>query len=103
MSFLYVIAASEKGPVKLGLSQDPERRVRQLQTGSAQPLRLFHVEEVHDTRVRVAEKALHKMLGHRRMKGEWFDLDVETAIGEVTYIRITEDFSELGKPDFLKS
>jgi Meiotically up-regulated gene 113 len=91
VSFLYVIAARKEGPVKLGLSQDPQRRVRQLQTGSAEQLVIHHVEEVSDARVKLAESALHRMLGHRRMKGEWFNMTVEEAIADVTFIRMTED------------
>jgi predicted GIY-YIG superfamily endonuclease len=94
VSFLYVIAAHKEGPVKLGLSMDPQRRVRQLQTGSAEALFIHHVEEVSDGRVKIAEKALHQMLGHKRLKGEWFNISVEDAIAEVTHIRMTEDPSD---------
>lgn len=94
MSFLYVIAAKKEGPVKLGLSQDPQRRVRQLQTGSAELLTIHHTEEVSDARVKIAEGALHRMLGHKRLKGEWFNMSVEEAIAEVTFIRMTEDPSD---------
>lgn len=90
MSFLYVIAASEIGPVKLGLSIQPEKRVRQLQTGSALPLKIFHTEEIDDALVKAAESALHRLLSHRRLKGEWFDLTVEQAISEVIHIRMLE-------------
>lgn len=90
MSFLYVIAASETGPVKLGLSVHPEKRVRQLQTGSALPLKIFHTEEIDDALVKPAESALHRLLSYRRLKGEWFDLTVEQAIAEVIHIRMLE-------------
>lgn len=90
MSFLYIISASEAGPVKLGFSNDPSKRVKQLQTGSAQPLTLYHAEEVEDARVKIAEKALHRLLGHCRLKGEWFTMSVEDAIAEVIHIRMTE-------------
>jgi hypothetical protein len=96
VSFLYVIAAKKEGPVKLGLSQDPARRVRQLQTGSAELLQIHHTEEVPDDRVRIAESALHQMLGHKRLKGEWFRMSVEEAIAEVIHIRMTGDPSAYG-------
>lgn len=94
MSFLYVIAARKEGPVKLGLSVHPEKRVRQLQTGSAEQLTIHHVEEVSDERVKLAESALHRLLGHKRLKGEWFNMSVEEAIFEVIHIRMTEDPSD---------
>jgi hypothetical protein len=90
VSFLYVIAADPSGPVKLGLSGNPEKRVRQLQTGSALPLVLFHVEEVETSKVKIAERALHRLLGHKRMTGEWFNMSVDQAITEVVHIRMTD-------------
>lgn len=90
MSFLYVIASHPSGPVKLGLSRHPEKRVRQLQTGCSEPLSIFHIEEVEEDRVKIAEKALHRLLNHKRVRGEWFDLSVEEAVSEVLFIRMTE-------------
>lgn len=90
VSFLYIISASEQGPVKLGFSQDPAKRVKQLQTGSRETLKLFHTEEVDDARVKIAERALHRLVGHHRISGEWFNIPVEDAISEVVFIRITE-------------
>jgi hypothetical protein len=90
VSFLYVIAADPAGPVKLGLSINPEKRVRQLQTGNVAKLILHHIEEVDEDRVKAAESALHKLLRHKRLKGEWFSLTVEEAISEVIHIRMTQ-------------
>ena len=90
MSFLYIIAASPEGPVKLGFSADPQKRLKQLQTGSAQVLALHHTEEVDDARVKIAERALHRLLGHKRLKGEWFTVTVEEAVFEVMHIRMCE-------------
>jgi hypothetical protein len=90
VSFLYVIAGPDRSPVKLGFSAQPEKRVRQLQTGSSIVLSLYHIEKVDASRVKIAEKALHRLLGYKRLSGEWFDLTVEEAIAEVEHIRITE-------------
>ncbi len=90
MSFLYVIAHDINGPVKLGLSISPTKRLKQLQTGSATVLSLFHTEEIEDSKVKIAEKALHKTLSHIRLKGEWFNMTVDDAIAEVSHIRMIE-------------
>lgn len=76
--------------MKLGFSADPEKRVKQLQTGSSLPLKLFHTEEVDDLRVKVAERALHKIVGMRRISGEWFDMSVEDAKFEVIHVRMLQ-------------
>jgi hypothetical protein len=90
VSFLYIIASNPAGPVKLGLSINPEKRVRQLQTGCSETLILYHAEEVEPGRVKIAEKALHRLLSYKRVRGEWFDLSVEDAIFEVVHIRMME-------------
>lgn len=96
MSYLYVIASvSDTNVVKLGLSKHPEKRLKQLQTASPYELKVFHQEEVSSERVNIAEKALHSLLRHKKLKGEWFDLSVEEAISEVIYIRITEDLAPI--------
>ncbi len=95
MSYLYVIAASDNGPVKLGLSIHPEKRVKQLQTGSVETYHLYHKELVEVSCLKKAEKSLHRLLSHKRMRGEWFDLTVTDAIDEVKFIRMTEDLSPI--------
>ena len=89
-SYLYIIASDPAGPVKLGLSVAPDKRVRQLQTACPKQLVVYHTEEVEDDRVKIAESALHRLLGHRRMKGAWFDMTVEEAIAEVMFIRMEQ-------------
>lgn len=86
--FLYVIAADEQGPVKIGLSKHPDRRLRQLQTGHACKLVLHHAEPVEDGQVRALERIVHEQIRHRRMQGEWFDLTVPDAIAEVQFVMI---------------
>lgn len=90
-SFLYVIAGYREGPVKLGFSADPERRVKQLQTGHAEPLYLFHQEPIMADRARLYEGLLHRDIRHHRMRGEWYNLTVEQAIAHVQFTFIEYD------------
>lgn len=66
--FIYFIQAGKDGPIKVGLSGDPLKRVRQLQTG--------HPEELHILLAfpgsREDEKAIHKLLDPLCVGGEWF-------------------------------
>ncbi len=84
-TFLYVIAASPEGPCKLGRSNDPERRLRQLQTGHSEYLRLYYREAVDASEVSAMERAVHKVIAFKRMKGEWFRITVEDAIAEIKH------------------
>jgi hypothetical protein len=91
---MYVIAPhnnSTTGPVKLGISVDPERRLTQLQTGHHERLRLFHTEPVPSDRARLYERLLHRDVGHKRSHGEWFHLNVEDAIAQITFTLIQYD------------
>jgi hypothetical protein len=91
VSWLYVIsnAANPDGPVKIGLSNAPERRLSQFQCASPVLLKIRHAAEVPATDVLRLEQAVHRQLGRYRIRGEWFDLTVADAILEVTMAIIT--------------
>ena len=87
-SFIYIIASTEDGPVKIGFSKDPERRLKALQTGSAQKLNLYHVEPFESDDIKLVEDMLHQENRFRRCGGEWFTMSVTQAIAEVKYVAI---------------
>ena len=75
--FLYCIA-NESGYCKFGFSREPSRRLRALQTGSGETLRLIETLAVEADRVRELERLLHTEIGlHRRVRGEWFSISGE--------------------------
>lgn len=92
-TYIYVIAARLEGPVKIGFSANPERRLRQLQTGHAEALILHHTQAFEPKRAKLIERIIHKTIKHLRCHGEWFNIDVRTAIAEVTFalIRYEDD------------
>jgi hypothetical protein len=67
-SFVYFIQDGEHGPVKIGLSQDPERRLPKLQTGNPRELLLRHVIPGD----RTVEHGLHTRFAPARIRREWF-------------------------------
>ena len=80
--------------MKLGISLDPERRLGQLQTGHADHLHLYHTAPVPVEKARLYEKLLHRDIGYRRARGEWFNLTVEEAIAHVEFTFIEYDLVE---------
>ena len=80
--YLYVIGkyTDLNGPCKLGISVNPDRRLKQLQTGQSELLTVHHREEAPADKVRLFERLLHRDIHHLRLSGEWFDLTVEHAI-----------------------
>lgn len=84
--FVYVIASSETGPCKVGITHAPEKRLKQLQTGHPAKLRIWHLLECEDARR--MERIIHDTLKIHRASGEWFHLSVEDAIAEVRFAEI---------------
>lgn len=76
--YVYIIS-NDLGYIKVGVSKNPERRVKQLQTGNEHKLTLLFKEEFNCTRSHLLriEKDLHKQLRSISTKciGEWFFLD----------------------------
>lgn len=67
-SFVYFIQDGRDGPVKIGYSSDPERRLAQLQTGNPRALELRHVIPGD----RVLESDFHRRFEPARIRNEWF-------------------------------
>ena len=58
---------------KIGVSADPDERLKQLQTATPLRLRLEHVHQCACTSdARKLEQMLHKELSMHRVRGEWF-------------------------------
>lgn len=65
---VYFIQVGEHGPIKIGVSKSPGKRLAQLQTSHAEPLQLRAVQ----VGGRDLEMALHERFAAYRMSGEWF-------------------------------
>src|ERR1041385_9578654 len=91
---MYVIGAVADGPVKLGISADPARRLKKLQTGHQQRLHLVHSEAVLAEKARLYERLLHRDVGYKRSHGEWFHLTVEEAIAHIACTFMDYDLVE---------
>ncbi|WP_443052756.1 GIY-YIG nuclease family protein [Streptomyces sp. NBC_00299] len=72
-TFLYAISSSDQpAPVKIGKTGNVEKRLRQLQTASPFPLRVWWSRETADPDL---EAKLHRHFADKRMSGEWFQFD----------------------------
>jgi len=69
--FIYFIQAVNGGPVKIGFSICPEKRILELQT--ANPYKLDLIGTIRGNIF--AEKKLQKHLVHAKTYGEWFEPD----------------------------
>jgi hypothetical protein len=66
---LYFIQSDITGMIKIGRSKDPVKRLKQLQTGNANKLKLIASFKGLGWR----EKIIHEELSRWSKKGEWFD------------------------------
>jgi len=77
---LYVIQSATTGAIKIGRSSDPERRLRDLQTGSPFRLKIILVIEGGGWRESELHQRLRRYRSQGTYKGEWF---IEPALGEL--------------------
>lgn len=82
-----VYAVASDTAVKIGVSDNPDRRVDQLQTANAEQLELVRVWDVDNARD--IEKKIHRTLEDTGCYGEWYSLsdrelsDVLRVVGQV--------------------
>jgi hypothetical protein len=72
--YVYVIASSELGPVKIGRGNDPKKRLALFQTGNPDSLEIHHSEPVGYISAAVESEA-HRVLASTRISDggkEWF-------------------------------
>jgi hypothetical protein len=84
--YIYVISVENpKGelssPSKVGISDNPEKRLKALQTGHFAKLGIACYFAVPEKRIaRDLEDAFHKVNSDRRLAGEWFDMPAIEAV-----------------------
>lgn len=72
MCYVYFIQQG-RGSIKIGVSDDPERRLKELQTATSRQLRLIAKLCLPNRAAAFdLEKDLHAAYGHLRGTGEWF-------------------------------
>lgn len=95
-SCIYVITAEGSPIVKIGKADDPEQRVKRLQTGSPAKLTVAWTVQAKPE----LELLLHERFADYRESGEWFDL---TELGDAVTVvreeadRIRKEFTDKGQ------
>lgn len=84
MADVYVYVISAFGiPVKVGFAADVEKRLRQLQTGNPDLLRVHGSVAVGAGLAPAVERTAHRKLADHHHRGEWFFISAEHAIQTV--------------------
>ncbi len=64
----YIARAGAEGPVKIGRADDPEQRVRDIQTGHHEQLEIIRIVDTPFD----AEPLFHERFALQHIRGEWF-------------------------------
>lgn len=103
---VYVVQAGEGGPVKIGFTNKPRRRIAELQTGLPQRLRVLHLFDGSEE----DERRLHRRFAEHRVSGEWFHPVADIVLGQfgLPPLRLREtprrkdaEWSEAGYASFM--
>lgn len=78
---LYIISSKsgEKTVLKIGITNDLDKRLKSIQTGNPEKISLVHQEEIPSyINIIEFERWLHSVFGNKRKTGEWFsDLSIK--------------------------
>jgi hypothetical protein len=90
--------------IKIGISFNPDGRLRGLQTANGEKLKLIYVEPLQKGLARFVERSAHHILSHKRVEGEWFNASTDEAIYVVkTATWIVRDCFDNGSIDPFKN
>lgn len=71
-NYVYFIQEAESPwNIKIGSSNNPDRRLQSLKTGNSKPLELRAILYWPD-KTKSVEKVLHRTFAHDHVHGEWF-------------------------------
>lgn len=73
--YVYAIREKETGNIKLGISSNPERRLKELQTANSSELELIGTFKAMNSFK--DELLIHNEERYNRIRGEWFTKDID--------------------------
>jgi len=77
--FIYAIG-NDGNRQKIGISNNPEKRLRSLQTGNPDKLMIHYIFEVDDRYAARYEAHIHSCHRYKKKVGEWFDMTKEEVV-----------------------
>lgn len=98
--FVYFITDGEF--IKIGISNNIQKRINSIQTGNPKRLELLRsIECTFESHAINLEKLLHRALSEHRVKGEWFAISQEK-INQLPLLLYLAESRELAEPQVLR-
>ena len=98
MKYIYLLKLSESGYYKIGYTNNINKRIKELSTGNAEEITL--IAKYTSKYYKQVENYLHNIYNFKRIRGEWFNLDIEDEIKFADNCKLCENnllYLELNK------
>ena len=89
---VYLIRQESSRLFKIGIANDPYKRLEGLQGANPNPLALVHAWRVPEAEK--VEKTLHRLFGKVRRRGEWFALSTDQEAELIIYMKQYQESSQ---------
>lgn len=89
MKYVYLIQSLENSCFKIGISKNPQKRIKQLKTGNSSDLKL--IDSFYSKHPYKLEKFLQRHYNYAKKEGEWFELPLTEAF---SFMKKCEKFEE---------
>jgi len=89
MKYVYLIQSLEDSRYKIGVSKNPQKRMKQLQTGNSSELKL--IESYPSELAYQIEKTLQRRYSYLKREGEWFEMSISHEVNFLKECQQTEE------------
>lgn len=79
---VYIIGTG-RGPLKIGISESPYKRLAAIQTSHPERLSVLYAKSWAGVFAQDIETEVHRFLDEHRTRGEWFDVSFQTAVDAI--------------------
>lgn len=96
--YVYMIRSGEsvKRPVKIGMAEDPKRRIKELQTGNPEILYFVMIIKCKSRKhARELERTLHEQLCSVNVLGEWYNVNKQKLYKALKRLSRHEGFQQI--------
>lgn len=74
------VMGREIGPVKIGVSRNPDKRIVEIQSGCPYPIEILYWVRARDRpNAFELERDFHEVFRDKRLTGEWFSMNADDA------------------------